>query len=94
MSEMSEPKLLRLFYVLLFYFIYGLTDMVLLLIVLVQSLLNLFGDGPSETIKEFGAALGVYVKQIAGYLSYHHEQKPYPFSDWPVVDKKVDSREL
>lgn len=94
MSQISEPKLLRLFYVILFYFIYCLTEVVMLFVAVVQTLLNLFGEGPSDTVREFGASLGIYVKQIAEYLSYAQDQKPYPFSDWPVVQRSKDSREL
>jgi len=90
MSEANEHKMLRLCYVVLFYVIYNLTDVVLVVIAVAQTLLNLFGEGPSETLKDFGASLGIYVKQITEYLSYNHQRKPYPFSDWPVPEQKAD----
>lgn len=80
----------------LFYFIYGITDVVLIVIALVQTFLNLFSDGPSESLQRFGSSLGVYVKQLSEFLSYASEEKPYPFSDWPepgvLVRRQEDSK--
>lgn len=82
-NESKDHAVIRVLYVILFYVIYGLTDVVFALIAIVQTVLNLFGGGPSMTLKLFGASLGLYVKQIADYLSYASEEKPFPFSDWP-----------
>ena len=79
----GEGKLLRLLYIVLFYVIYGLSELLLALITVVQSVMNLLGDGPSRTLQEFGQSLGIYVSRIVDYLSYASEQKPYPFDDWP-----------
>ncbi len=86
--EASENKLLRLVYIVLFYLIYSVTDFIFALITVVQSVLNLLAGGPSESLREFGSSLSIYVRQIGDYLSYSSEQKPFPFSDWP--DAKLD----
>lgn len=75
--------MLKVLYLILFYLIYRITDLVLLLVLLVQTLLNIFSGEPSQSIKEFGKSLGLYLKQISEFLSYASEDKPYPFSDWP-----------
>lgn len=75
--------MLKILYLILFYLIFRITDLVLLLVLLVQTLLNLFSGEPSQSIKEFGKSLGVYLQQISEFLSYASEDKPYPFSDWP-----------
>jgi hypothetical protein len=44
-------------------------------------------------LKDFGKSLGIYLKQIAEFLSYASEEKPFPFSDWPEAgstDKGLD----
>ena len=79
----SEGKLLRLLYIVLFYVVYGLSEFLLALITVVQSVMNLLGSGPSRTLQEFGQSLGIYVSRIVNYLSYASDQKPYPFDDWP-----------
>jgi len=84
--------MIKVLYLFLFYMIYGLTDLVLMAITIIQTLLNLFTGEPSESLKSAGRSLGVYVKQISEYLSYASEQKPYPFSDWPQVEA-LDEKE-
>lgn len=85
-GDTKENAILRIFYVLLFYVIYRLTDVVLLFITVIQTILNVFGSGPSTSLTLFGLSLGEYIKQIAKYLSYASEEKPFPFSDWPESD--------
>ena len=75
--------MIKILYLILFYVIYGLTDLALLVILVIQTLLNLFTGEPSESLKDAGRSLGIYVKQISEYLSYASEEKPFPFSDWP-----------
>lgn len=85
--------MIKIIYLILFCLIYGLTDIVLITIAFVQTLLNLFTGEPSESLKEFGKSLGIYLKQISEFLSYASEEKPFPFSDWPQakpVDKHLD----
>lgn len=86
MASVEEHKILRVAYVIFFYFIYGLTDFLLLLIAITQTLLNLFNGGPNQSLQAFGASLGLYVKQIAEYVSHAHDEKPFPFSDWPNAE--------
>ncbi len=78
-----DVKLIRLFFMLVFYLVYGLSDLLLLVIMMLQAVLSVFGGGPSQSLKAFGGSLAVYVKQIAAFLTYASEQKPFPFSDWP-----------
>lgn len=77
--------MLKLLYLILFYVIYRFTHFLLLLIAIVQTVLSLFSGEPSQSIRQFGKNLGVYLQQISEFLSYASEEKPYPFSDWPQV---------
>lgn len=86
MDDASEGKLIRILYLVIFYVIYSFTELLLLGITIIQTLLNLFTGEPSNTLREFGSSLGQYVKQIAAFLSYSSNTKPYPFSDWPAPD--------
>ena len=85
-GDTKDHAILRVLYVIIFYLIYGLTDIVLLFITLVQTVLNLFGSGPSQSLRLFGSSMGQYVDQITQYLSYASEEKPFPFSDWPAPE--------
>lgn len=84
----------RVLYLIIFYLIYSVSEIALLVIALVQFLLSVFSGEPSATLKGFGASLGIYVKQIAEYLSYASDQKPYPFSDWPEVGADHSLQEM
>ena len=83
MASVEEHKLIRIIYVIFYYFIFGLCHFLLLFIAVSQTLLNIFYDGPNQSLQKFSVSLGVYVKQISEYVGYVSEQKPFPFSDWP-----------
>lgn len=76
---------MRILYVILFYVIFSFTDILLALIALVQSVAVLLGNEPLPSLQKFGASLGVYLKQISEFLSFSSDEKPYPFSDWPIA---------
>lgn len=78
-------NVIKILYLILFYFIYRITDVILLLVLLVQTILNIFSGEPSDSIKSFGKSLGLYLQQISEFLSYASEEKPFPFSDWPEL---------
>ena len=85
--------MIKIIYLILFCLIYGLTDIVLITIAFLQTLLNLLTGEPSESLRDFGKSLGIYLKQISEFLSYASEEKPFPFSDWPQAksaDKHLD----
>lgn len=85
--------MLKIAYLFLFYCIYGLTDVVLLAITIMQTLLNIFSNEPSQSLMRVGMSLGLYVKQITEFLTYASEEKPFPFSDWPEPGLKNDAKE-
>tara|TARA_R110001592_G_scaffold319321_1_gene596870 strand:- start:22796 stop:23188 length:393 start_codon:yes stop_codon:yes gene_type:complete len=78
-------NVVKILYLILFYLIYRITDLVLLAVMLIQVGLNIFSGEPSESIKMFGKSLGAYLQQISEFLSYASEEKPFPFSDWPEL---------
>jgi len=86
--------LLKILYLIFFYLVYGVTDIALIIIAIIQTLLNLFTDGPSESLQQAGKSLGIYVKQITEYLSYASEEKPFPFSDWPEPENEQNDEVL
>ncbi len=86
----AENKLIRLLYIVLFYLVFGVSEIILALVTIVQSVLNLLSDGPSRSLQEFGQSLSLYIAQIVEYLSYSSDQKPYPFDDWPEAPMKQE----
>jgi Domain of unknown function (DUF4389) len=45
--------------------------------------LALATDGPNARLTHFGRSLGLYVSQIASFVSFATEETPFPFSAWP-----------
>lgn len=86
MTEQNEEKdsvFLTALYMVLFYFIFSVTEIVLIFLAVVQVLMMLLANEPNPKLQRFGAQLGVYVADIVRYLSMKSSIKPYPFCDWP-----------
>ena len=83
----SDSFWIRTLFVVLYFVLYRVLDIVLLLTTLGQWLFTLFTGKPHSALTHFGYSLGVYLQQIAHYLSAVTDDKPYPFQDWPKSDK-------
>ncbi len=81
----SDAFWLRTLYVVAFFLVYRVIDLLLLLLTVVQWFFRLFTGQPQAELAVFATALGVYVQQIVHYLAGSSEEKPYPFQDWPAV---------
>ena len=50
---------------------------------IVQFVLALLTDAPNARLITFGQSLGLYLSQIADFVSFATEEAPFPFSAWP-----------
>jgi|FLOH01.1.fsa_nt_gi hypothetical protein len=87
----SDAFWLKTLYIIGFFIVYRVLDLVLLLITLVQWVFRLVSGEPNASLTEFGQALGEYVKQIIHYLSGASDEKPFPFQDWPNSKEKASA---
>lgn len=55
----------------------------LCLAAIIQFVLALVSDTPNARLVSFGQSLGVYLNQIASFVSFATEEAPFPFSAWP-----------
>jgi hypothetical protein len=78
---------LRGLFMFLFLIIYGLAEIVLGAVVLLQFLFVLFSGEKNLWLKEFGAGLSIFIYRIIAYWTYNTEEKPFPFAPWPGVDE-------
>ena len=74
---------MRIAYVLLFCIVFSFMDIVLFLIALVQAVSSVVSGEPSQTLRNYGNRLASYLKQIANYVSFASDDKPFPFADFP-----------
>ena len=86
----SESFWLRSLFMVLFYVIYRIVDILVLLVAVSQWLYVLLTGDANNSLSRFAGGLAGYVAQIIAYLSYNSEEKPFPFSDWPS-QPKLDS---
>ena len=79
----SESFWLRSLFMVLFFIVYRIMDILVLLLGLSQWIYVLLTGEPNHSLSRFAGGLALYVAQIIQYLSYKTEEKPFPFNDWP-----------
>jgi hypothetical protein len=87
----SESFWLRSLFMLLFFIVYRIVDLVVLLVAVCQWFYVLLTGDANASLSRFSSGLALYVAQIIRYLSYSSEEKPFPFSDWPSTNANDDS---
>jgi hypothetical protein len=50
---------------------------------IIQFVLALLSETPNARLIAFGQSLGLYLSQIASFVSFATEEVPFPFSAWP-----------
>lgn len=73
----------RLIYMILFAVIFNVAELVIGVVVVIQFLFKLLTGRANERLRNFGQKLATYFQQIVGFLTYHTEDMPYPFGEWP-----------
>jgi hypothetical protein len=82
-GEPSRELWLRGLHMLLFAFVFGLAEVLLWGVALFRLVVRLLGQEEDARVGAFGSSLSRYVYQIASYLSFSSERKPFPFAPWP-----------
>ncbi len=85
---------IRGLYMLLFYVIFSIAELVLALVVFFQFILMLITGRTNDRLLEFGDDLSVFIYQILQFLTFNTEEKPFPFSPWPIGADVVTTDEL
>ncbi len=80
-----EPRKLwvRALLMLLMCAAFQLAAWALLLTAFVQLVFAIFNDEPNKRLQRFGNGVGLYLTQIASFVTFATEVVPFPFSDWP-----------
>ena len=76
---------LRLVFMIILAFIYGLSRLVIGAVVVIQFFYVLLTGEAKEQLKSFGHSLAIYSYEIVDFLTFNTEVKPFPFDgDWPT----------
>ncbi|WP_426118904.1 DUF4389 domain-containing protein [Pseudomonas sp. DSP3-2-2] len=82
--KQHESILLRVLWMVLFVLVWHVAEVVLAGVVLVQLCYRLIYGAPSGGLMNFGDSLSQFLAQIGRYGTFHSDQKPWPFADWPA----------
>jgi len=62
---------------------FHVSAIVLCVAALIQFVLALVTNGPNERLTALGKSLGMYLGQVAAFVSFATEELPFPFQAWP-----------
>lgn len=79
----SRSTWVRLLFMVLFAAIWGVTELVVIAVVVVQFLIVLFSGEKNARLDVLGQSLATYMYHIVAYLTFVTEDQPFPFDDWP-----------
>ncbi|MFF7708388.1 DUF4389 domain-containing protein [Pseudomonas sp. NPDC007930] len=83
-TDARESILLRVIWMLLYLLVWQAAQMLLGVLVVAQLVYRLIYGAPSGTMMTFGDSLSRFLAQIGRFGTFHTEQKPWPFADWPA----------
>lgn len=81
----SRSTWLRLFFMIVIAILYGVSRLVVGLVVVLQFFWVLFTGKTNPPLENFAQSLATYTYQIIRYLTFVSDQRPFPFDmDWPI----------
>ena len=80
-----ESIVFRVLWMLVFILVWQAAQFLLGALVLVQLIYRLVYGAPSISLMNLGDSLSQYLAQIGRFGTFHSDQKPWPFADWPVA---------
>lgn len=84
-KQYLAPRLLwtRSLYMILFFFLYEIAEVVIGAVVVVQFLIALLTGSRNVRLLSFGRQLSAYAYEVFLFQTFNTETKPFPFGDWP-----------
>jgi hypothetical protein len=81
----SRSTWLRLFFMIVVSLLYGVSRLVVGMVVVLQFFWVLFTGNTNPSLDSFAQSLATYTYQIIRYLTFVSDERPFPFdADWPV----------
>ncbi len=75
----------RLFFMLVLTFLYGLSRLIIAAVVVIQFFYVLLTGETKAQLKAFGHSLAIYSYEVVNYLTFNTDEKPFPFEgNWPT----------
>ena len=83
-TQKNESIALRILWMLLFVIVWQVAEVVRAGVGIVQLGYRLIYGAPSGSLMNFGDSLSQFLAQIGRFGTFHSDQKPWPFADWPT----------
>jgi len=83
-SAERESLILRAVWMLIFFFVWQVAELVLLGVIVLQLLSRVSSGKAHGGLQGFGDSLSQYVAQIGRFGTFNTDRKPWPMSDWPT----------
>jgi hypothetical protein len=81
----SSDQWIRIVFMLLFGLITWCVLFVFSVMIPIQALWSLIDSSANPRLMSLSAQLAAYLKELLDYMCYNTDQKPFPFSDFPVA---------
>ena len=89
-KNLQQPTTwIRGIYMILFGFLAGLSDIVLLSVIIFQFGHKLITGKTEERLHKLGQSIATYNYQIVQFLTFNSEYHPYPLGIWPKGEPKL-----
>lgn len=79
----SKSIWVRGLFMLLFAALYGVAELVLVVVAVFQFGHALFTGRPNDNVTAFGRSVGRYIFEITLFVTFNTDDRPFPFSPWP-----------
>ena len=70
-------------YMLVLAIMFSIGQTLLMIIAIFQFLSSLFSGHPNGQLSAFGGSLALWLADVAAFLAYATDDKPFPWDDWP-----------
>lgn len=81
----SSSIWIRGFFMILYFIVSQIVRFLILVISVFQFIYSVIVGQPNDKLLNFSKGLGGYIYQIALFLTFNTNTKPYPFSEWGDV---------
>jgi len=92
-SLKSEDFWMRLLYFVIFYFVFKLVVVLILIACLFQMAFLMFCGKINKRLNSFSSNFNSFLYELASFLTFTSDHKPFPFSDWPSQDNTSDKNQ-
>ncbi|SMF20138.1 DUF4389 domain-containing protein [Pseudobacteriovorax antillogorgiicola] len=72
----------RLVHMVILFVAFRITELILYAIIILQFFMTMITGKRLENLDKLSSDLSHYMKNIMLYLSFNHDERPFPFSEW------------